>query len=124
MLSTDRVDEFIEGSWNIQGDEYTCGGYFDLEEVLENRDFDPSKDAYGPYKPVHILGLGTVMMIEDYYGGGDHSDHMHIVFRLDTVDGSSRLFRKDGFYSDDGDSEYDADLREVYQRDKTVIVYE
>lgn len=123
MLSTKAIDEFIEGDWTVAGDDDTRSGYWDLEDVTDNGRLDIATWTRSEPTPVEIMRLGKVTFVESF-GGEGQGDRMHLVFRLDTVDGSSRLFKKDGYYSSYGGSEYDAELQEVKATEKTVTVYE
>ncbi|GAA0955503.1 hypothetical protein [Nonomuraea longicatena] len=71
-----------------------------------------------------VEGLGMVATVQTEGGGGEDGDGWtHVVIRVTQGD-VTRYFKKTGYYSSYGGSDWDGEIRRVRPTTKTVTVYE
>lgn len=72
---------------------------------------------------LEIPGVGKVS-IEATHGGEGEGDQAWVVLRIEHEDGTTKFYRKDGYYASYDGAEFDGDFRQVVPTPKTITVYE
>jgi hypothetical protein len=70
-----------------------------------------------------VAGLGLVATVDVEGGGEGSGEYTHVVIKV-TQSGVVRYFKKTGYYSSYGGSDWDGEIRSVWPTTKTVTVYE
>jgi hypothetical protein len=110
-----KTDEFSD-----EGHQYGDfpSSWFELDECSRSKSFT-------------LPGIGN-LRIEDSYGGSEgDGEQMWVVLTVTWIDNShgrdrvrTAYFRKDGFYSSFGESNYDGDFKQVQRKKVIATVYE
>ena len=69
-----------------------------------------------------LPGIGRAVVVESF-GGEGQGDELWFVFKVYGEDGTTRLFRRNGWYQSFHGGEYDGPTDEVYEAEKTIKVY-
>ncbi|MFI9591014.1 hypothetical protein [Nonomuraea sp. NPDC052265] len=70
-----------------------------------------------------VAGLGNVATVQTEGGGEGDGEYMHVVIRVTQGD-VTRYFKKTGYHSSYGGTDWDGEIRSVWPTTKTVTVYE
>lgn len=99
-------------------DEYVSGINPDIDEDPENA-FDGGWDEFTweARNGMEVPGVGTVTIIERF-GGEGQGDEAWVVFEV-----NGRMYKKEGYYASFHGTDWDGDLYEVEQYEKTVTDY-
>lgn len=91
-----------------------AGHYEDWSWWRDERDGD---------RPEEIADLGTVTVVDTVGGSEGDGESQFVVIKVaqgETV----RYFKKEGYYSSYGGSDWDGEIRSVWPSQKTITVYE
>lgn len=99
-----KAIEDEENSWE--------GSWFEFEDQLE----------YGDDEVV-VPGIGRATFVEQYGGEGKGED-LWMVFKVTSLDGAERYFRRSGYWASFVGGDYDGPTREVKATQKLMTVYE
>lgn len=92
----------------------TAGDYESWSWWRDERDGDRTEE---------FAGLGTVTVVETVGGGEGGGESTHVVIKV-TQGETTRYFKKEGYYSSYGGTDWDGEIRSVWPSRKTVTVYE
>lgn len=67
--------------------------------------------------------IGVVTVVDSQTGGEGSAEYIYIVFKVE-LDGSTRFFKKEGYYASYDGSNWDGDFKEVTPIERTVVFYE
>lgn len=70
-----------------------------------------------------LPGIGWATILEDF-GGEGQGDQYWFVFQVEAEDGSTRIFRRNGWYASYSGGDYDGPTVEVKPVEKVVTVWE
>jgi hypothetical protein len=70
-----------------------------------------------------VAGLGKVTTVDSEGGSEGDGEYTHVVIKVTQGD-VTRYFKKTGYYSSYGGSDWDGEIRSVWPATKTVTVYE
>ncbi|MFE7717522.1 hypothetical protein ACFU44_00595 [Nocardia rhizosphaerihabitans] len=120
------IDEFDESEpWSY---EYTYGGETRIRSGVDTfRGFSGILELHlndEERKKYDIPGIGTMKIVEDERNGEGGGDYAAIIFEIVAEDGSTRLFKKEGYYASYDGYTWDGDLYEVRPASKLITVYE
>ncbi|SIL62772.1 hypothetical protein [Mycobacteroides abscessus] len=99
-----KAIEDEENSWE--------GSWFEFEDRIEY-------DSAGVVVP--SIGRATFV---DQYGGEGKGEDLWMIFKVTSLDGTERYFRRTGYWASFSGGEYDGPTREVKATQKLVTVYE
>lgn len=109
LSDTDRLDEYRKYSWFTET--FEPDEELDWSEVI----YELSDQTLNGYE------LKSV----EHFGGEGQGDHVHWVFTITDPEGNVEYWKKDGYYSSYGGSDWSyGDLRKVTPKTKEVTYYE
>lgn len=122
ILNNVEVEEPYEPEdWELD-EEFTRGSWDDVEEFLYWSDWVGNTD---PQPVLELPDVGTVRKVADF-GGEGKGDERWMVVSVTFLDGTVKLYRKEGYYASYDGTTWDEDftLREVTAQEKVVIFYD
>jgi hypothetical protein len=122
-MNTDQVENLLLNVVNhLSREHYVKYGRFQEDEKVFHW-FDIENWEYSWKEPLTFDGR-TIEKAEFDTGGEGHGEDVYMVFKTVDVDGTEQYWRKDGYYSSYGGTDWDGDFREVRPVERTVVFYE